>query len=515
MQPPQACLVGDFPGVACAWHYVNMSELTITTQLSAIEGFGGIDADADDLLKACFEDHNAYVSARDLAKFLVLGRKGSGKTAIYKRLITEHGGNTFSLGHSFDDYPWHHHDLQAEVGVPEERRYIHSWKYMILLGVAKVLLNNDQSQPWSDDSADAMSVLEDFVVDSYGSRDPDMRQLFSPEKQLRFKGSMDLKVLQIGVESMLVRDLPIHIQSVNKAMQEHIFRALNPDSTYYICFDQLDLGFSTTDSTYGQRLIGLLVAARDLFVAAKNAGKRFSPVVFLRDDIFQDLQFEDKNKILENFATKIAWTESGSGLTLKSLMERRFEEVLGSDSKPPITWADVFDETQEMPGRQTKYKHLCDRTLLRPRDMIKLCNEVLASHNADNKIGKFDNASVHAARESYSDYLLNEIDDEIAKHVPEYKEYLEVVKAVGAEKFELEQFAEGFSLRASLSATSPTDALADLFAFSIVSYLKPGGRGGGSEYVWRYKDPRARFDATATSFRVHPGFKETLGLLTR
>lgn len=489
-----------------------MTEMIKTTELSSVANFGGIDADADELLKECFEDHDAYVSVRDMAKFLVLGRKGSGKTAIYKRLITEKVGGTFSLGHSFDDYPWHHHDLQAEVGVPEERRYIHSWKYMILLGLAKVLLNNDQSQPWSDDSADAMGVLEDFVVDSYGSRNPDMRQLFSPEKELRFRGSMDLKILQIGVEKVLVRDLPIHIQAVNRAMQEHILRALNPDSTYYICFDQLDLGFSLADPTYAQRLTGLLIAARDIFVAAKSSGKRLNPVVFLRDDIFQDLQFEDKNKILENYATRIIWSEDGPGLTLKSLMERRFEEVLGVDGNPAVVWADVFNESQEMPGRQTKYKHICDRTLLRPRDMIKFCNEVLGAHHREHGSGTFDNQAIHSARESYSDYLLNEIDDEIAKHVPQYKEFLEVLKTVGAEKFEFEAYAEAFDRRESLAGLSAESSLAELFAFSIVSYLKPGGRGGGSEYVWRYKDPRARFDSTTKSFRVHPGFKETLGL---
>ena len=45
-------------------------------------------------------------------------------------------------------------------------------------------------------------------------------------------------------------------------------------------------------------------------------------------------------------------------------------------------------------------------------------------------------------------------------------------------------------------------------------YLKLGGRGGGSEYVWRYLDPRARFDEKAETFWVHAGFKEALDLKT-
>jgi hypothetical protein len=481
-------------------------------KLREIDTFGGIDADADELLRSCFQDHPAYLSVKGFKRFLVLGRKGSGKTAIFKRIVTEKDPTVFAFGHTFDDYPWHHHDLQAQIGVPEERRYIHSWKYLILMGLAKVLLNSDQSQPWSDESAEALGRLETFVVDSYGSRDPDLSQLFSPEKELKFNVGANFKFLTVDAERIRVSDLPIHVQAVNAAIQKHVLGSLNPDSRYYICFDQLDLGFNFTDSSYAERLIGLLIAARDLAVAARETGKNFNPVVFLRDDIYQDLQFEDKNKITENHATRIEWKESSEGLTLRQLMERRFSEVL-TDGNQTVSWSDVFDESFEMPSRQSKYKHICDRTFLRPRDMIKFCNEILAAFDTDGVPRKIDNAAIHGARDSYSDYLLNELDDEIAKHVPDYKEFLEVLKVLGSEKFEYDEFAELFEQRESLAGHNAKTALEQLFEFSVVSYLKPGGRGGGSEYVWRYKDPRARFDATVPSYRVHPGFKESLGLV--
>lgn len=481
--------------------------------VNEVESFGGIDADGDALLRACFATHESYVSAKEMTKFLVLGRKGAGKTAIYKQLILQSEPDVLSYGYSFDDYPWHHHDLQAEVGVPEERRYIHSWKYLILMGLSKILLNNDHSQPWSEPAYEAIGALENFVVDSYGSRDPDYSQLFSPKKELRFKGGVNFKIAQLQAERVAIEELPVHIQAVNRAIQEQVLAALNPANSYFICFDQLDLGFSTVDEKYNQRLTGLLIAARDLFVAAREAGKQFNPVIFLRDDIYQDLQFEDKNKITENYATRLHWEAEGPGLTLKQLMERRFTEVLGNGST--VTWEQVFDESPDsrVPSRQSKYQHICDRTLLRPRDMIKFSNEILKAHKRDAATGsQFENPAIHAARDAYSDYLLNEIDDEIAKHVPMYKDYLEVLKIVGSEKFEFRAFADVFDDREELAGYNPLDALSDLFAFSVISYLRPGGRGGGSEYVWRYKDPRARFDANIESFKVHPGFKEVLGL---
>lgn len=480
--------------------------------LHSVESFGAIDADADALLRECFQDHPAYVAARANKVFLVLGRKGSGKTAIFKKLLTEHDPEIFSYGHTFDDYPWQHHDLQAHTGVPEERRYIHSWKYLILIGLSKLVLNHDNSQPWSDEAQNSLAALEDFVIDSYGSRDPDLRQLFSPEKELRFKGALALPFLKVQGERVTVKDLPVHVQDVNRAIQDHVLTGLNPDHRYYVCFDQLDLGFTRAQPEYAQRLTGLVLAARDLFVAGRSAGRQLNVVVFLRDDIYQDLQFEDKNKITENYAAYVVWSETDGELTLKRLMESRFTEAL-SDGTTPVAWDDVFDESKEMPSRQTKYRHICDRTFLRPRDMIKFCNEVLDAYKrGDSPAERFDNTAVHTARDTYSDYLLNELDDEIAKHVPNYKEYLEVIKEIGSVTFSLADFRDAWVKRPTVSDVDPLKALSQLFEFSVIGYLKPGGRGGGSEYVWRYLDARARFNPTAEIYRVHAGFKEALDL---
>ncbi len=479
--------------------------------LKHVENFGAIDADADALLRDCFQDHPAYVAARDRERFLVLGRKGSGKTAIFKKLITERTSDTFSFGHTFDDYPWEHHDLQAQMGVPEERRYIHSWRYLILLGLAKLLLNQDQTQPWDEASFRSIQALEDFVVDSYGSRDPDVRQLFSPERVLRLRGSLKIPFLELSGERLRVKELPGHIQEVNRVMQNHVLAALNPANSYFVCFDQLDLGFTTTDPAYAQRLTGLIIAARDLFVASRHQGKQLNPVVFLRDDIYEQLQFEDKNKVTENFTTNVVWAQDGGELTLRRLMESRFRIAIGTEAA--VGWEEIFDESREMPGRQTKYQHICNRTFLRPRDMIKFCNEVLMSFKRDSGLAiKFENSAVHAARDRYSDYLLAELDDEIAKHVPKYREYLEVLKQIGSIQFSLAEFTATWADASDLSGIEASDGLRDLFEFSVVGYLKPGGRGGGSEYVWRYRDPRARFNDASETYRVHAGFKEALDL---
>lgn len=485
--------------------------------LGDISSFGGIDADADDLLDACFQDHEAYRQAVAHERFLIVGRKGSGKTAIFKKIIQEQSPTVFSFGHTFADYPWNHHQLQATLGVPEEQRYIHSWQYLILLTMAKVLLNMDTSQPWNAQSRDGLKKLESFVVDSYGSRDPDVTQLFTPGKRLRIKPHLKIAdAVQIGVdlERLPVADLPKVFQEVTRTITDAVIECINPEMDYYVCFDELDRGFDPSSPQYSQMLVGLILAAKRINEQARAAGKRLSVIVFLRDDIYQLLKFEDKNKITENHTSVIEWDTRNTDWTLRQLMERRFSAVLADGD--PLPWSDVFDETKEMPGRQSKYQHVLDRTLQRPRDIIKFCNEILSAYKkrSGDKGNEFKNEDIINARPAYSDYLLNELDDEIHKHLPRYEGYLEIIKTVGALQFTKEEFEQACKRRAELipENTRPLDLLRELFEFSVVAYQRTGGVGGGSAYMWRYQDPRVRFDEAATNFRVHPGFMEALGL---
>lgn len=488
------------------------------------EIFGAVDADNDDLLLESFEDHEAFVSVLKRERFLVLGKKGSGKTAIFKKLLSVPDKDYFCFGHTFSDYPWHHHDLQARAGIPDFDKFTHSWKYLILVTASKVLLNFDKSLPYSDESLEYLARIERFIVDSYGSRDPDVTQLFTPTKKLKLRPTfeIDLKMLKAGIspEQVPVTELPVVVQEVNTNLADAVIQAMNPQHQYIICFDQLDLGFDPNDGNYVNRLIGLILACRDINILARKAEKKFFIAVMLRDDIYDVLRFEDKNKITENFVSIIEWDMPRSQNTLKELMEKRFSSVLADDASPNISWNDVFNEDREMPGHQTKYQHLLDHTYQRPRDMIKFCNLVLQSFKnrsrqpveADHAL-KIDNVDVHNSKAAYSDYFARELDDEIHKHLPNYEDILGVIRSIGLWQFSREEFTNACETRNFAHGTQISAILSSLYDFSIIGFYRPGGKGyGGSEYVFHYKEPRTRFDPTASRFRAHPGLIDHLGL---
>ncbi|MDX6765734.1 MAG: hypothetical protein SFU85_02985 [Candidatus Methylacidiphilales bacterium] len=480
------------------------------------ETFGGIDADTDKLLEECFEDHPAYEKAKDHSKFLIIGRKGSGKTAIYRKLISLKAYDTFSLGFDFSDYPWQHHEKQKAIGVPEEDAYLHAWKYLILISMAKVLLNQDHSQPCSEFAEENLSKIERFIIDSYGTRNPDVTQIFSPARRLKFTGGVSLLFnaanLNFGAESVDMDYLPKIIQEINKNLLEAIIGSLNGKLHYYLCFDQLDLGFNKEESGYSQRLIGLILAARDFNIRAERASKKASVVVFLRDDIYDILRFEDKNKITQTFCSRIAWDKDGS-VSLRQLMEKRFSTILG-DGKP-VDWGAVFDEEEKMRGKQKKYNHIVDRTYMRPRDMIKFCNEILITYKRNKERGaKFSNKDIGGARGAYSNYFYQELRDEIFKHMPQFEVYFEVLKGLSSLQFTANDFEQAWEDRRLITpaGVSFITALKQLFEFSVIGYYAPGGNMGGASYVWKFKDSQALFNEASIQFRVHLGLQEYLGL---
>jgi hypothetical protein len=205
--------------------------------------------------------------------------------------------------------------------------------FLINITLAKILLNYDHSQPWNDAAVQALSGIESFLLDSYGSRDPDVTQLFQPSKRLRFNPILglgaDIISLQLNPHDVPVTELPKIVAEVNANVTTKIIMCLNPDHKYFICFDELDRGFSRSEqSDYPQRLIGLLLAAKAINARAADARRKLNVIVFLRDDIYHLLKFEDKNKLTENYSSVIRWDTEGTIHTLKDLMNKRFWTVL-------------------------------------------------------------------------------------------------------------------------------------------------------------------------------------------
>src|SRR5690242_13858490 len=98
-----------------------------------LASFGDVAAE-DDAVLNYFLTTEAVSRITDGSTFLVLGRKGSGKTALVRH-FTE-GKVLGSKAVSLRGYPWSVHAERVDRGASQIEAYVASWRYLIAVELA-------------------------------------------------------------------------------------------------------------------------------------------------------------------------------------------------------------------------------------------------------------------------------------------------------------------------------------------------------------------------------------------
>ncbi|MCT8306693.1 hypothetical protein NYQ51_06360 [Xanthomonas translucens pv. translucens] len=456
----------------------------------------------DDAVLDYFLTTTAASRLAEMDAFLVLGRKGSGKTALVRHL-SESGAFGLSKSLNLRGYPWSVHASRVDSGASDIEAYVASWRYLLCVELASLVLSTGHASGSND-----AQILTRFLNDNYGGVHPELGVLLRPKAIRLSKASFEPQVLgnKLGGisferpagDSGLGIELDALSQSVLNTTLSLCDR-LGVDSLS-LHFDELDHGLSQLDDSKKRMFIGLILAARSLRIDTKIFQTKINPVIYLRTDIWDDIEFSDKNKISESHAIDLTWDDEA----LMALVNERLRARLGGSAD----WGSVIDE-QLMRGAQPKWNHVLSRTFLRPRDVIKFLNEALsqAKTRADEPL-LLGNSDIVSARDGYSSYLKKELDDEVLPHWSRWSEALQACSALSTVTFERSAFEAEYSSRKSKDNVVGVDeALELLYSFSVIGYERRSGYGGSS-WVFQYSDPQAGWDRSASRFKVHLGLKE-------
>jgi hypothetical protein len=264
-------------------------------------------------------------------------------------------------------------------------------------------------------------------------------------------------------------------------------------------FDELDQGLSSLDLSRSNMIIGLILACREVRSESERLGVSIAPIVYLRSDLWEELQFSDKNKITQTLTETLEWDSA----KLKDLVDERIRKKLSRDTD----WDSIVDPDL-MRGSQSKWNHILARTFLRPRDVISFLSKILVVHKRRAVGNRIENKDIVYARDEYSAYLKAELDDEIRQHWREWDEGLQVCSAISTITFDRDLFFREYDVRKSAgNEKDALEALKALHQFSVIGYERRSGYGGSS-WVFRYDNPETGWDSTASRFKVHLGLKE-------
>ncbi|HEV2224406.1 MAG TPA: hypothetical protein VGR84_15535 [Candidatus Acidoferrales bacterium] len=471
--------------------------------------FEHIEAERDPNLIHYFLQTESFLRIFRGEKMFVIGRKGTGKSTIYSAIEASADSSTPVAGLTFDDYPWALHNLVRDETKSADSTNTITWRYIILIELAKLLIEDARQSGTSDDK---MAELQRFVESAYGTPAPGLKHLLtSLFDRLRHIRKLELPKFDhtgfsagaIEFEETKPQEKAIldSIRATTESIQDTVL-ALLSDKLYFVLFDKLDDGWDNSPF-FKSSMIGLLRAARDLNIEANRKGKSLRCVVFLRSDIYDCLQYNDKNKAFSDIEF-LTWTDS----SLQQLINRRIAKSLDLPSEENA-WNSVFP-TDPMRQGLSNFRYIMRRTLLRPRDLIAFCKHCKDTALLDHQ-ETIDNRDIYTAEATYSERIYREFLDEMHKQYPIVDRLFEVLRRLRNERFTYRKFEKEFE-STGIVEMDPQAAIRTLFEYSIVGTFRIGGRAGGSTLEFKYSDPLIQLDLSR-DIVVHPALKKHLKLV--
>lgn len=495
---------------------------------------GKVSAERDDLLSEYFFDNGVLKSVVDSpTSFLVLGRKGAGKTAVFKHLSENKEKfitlNDLLIPLSFEDYNWNIHSLLVDESKAESLAYKQSWRFVILVECIKAYKGWFQTKgrtiPKKIERANKLlEKLFDSPIPSISQIVG--RKLLSLSGVSLPKGGFDLEGGNLDSLTLEGGEISFEAVQKNKTMQQHLSENIenlieNLESSLndindswpkiFICFDRVDEAWDDVSYDSSRRVIAGLVSASDSITSQYKGFLR--PIVFLREDIFDVLSINDANKLREDCGALLHWSKS----TLSSLMLRRINYFAIRANLELFTEIDSLFDKREMRQRTKPLNYLIKRTMMRPRDLISIMGKVIQTMKekaedpfAEDEIAfeKLEAESIYSAEPGYSEWLKQEILDEWSVQKPIIVQLFDALQNNASTNFtnkDLERELE--NLGVPLIVGDIISHLRFLFDNSIIGFKL----GGSNEWKFKCFYPTQGF-LDSDEYRIHEGLVRALNL---
>lgn len=372
-------------------------------------------------LRSYFVRTGPSLQARNGHARLVVGRKGSGKTAIFYDVRQRAGRGNERLvldlkpeGHQFS----HLKDFVLERVAPglREHTMVAFWNYILLCELARKALDKDRNIARIDpDRYRRYSRLAEVYERHDNGWDADfsqrlVRQLDRIAAQL---GGLDMKEIGNRLTEIVYRG---DLRELSDGVSEY----LQTKESIWILVDNLDKGWPVRGTSETDMLIvrSLLDATRKMQHQLENDDIELKCLVFLRSDIYEHLLRETPDKGKDT-AIQLDWEDAE---TFEEIVRRRIYASTGLDLPFRDLWPRLCDPLM---GHQDSFSYFTERTLMRPRDLLQFLNAAIgvAVNRGHNRILAHD---ITQAEKSYSQDILVATMFEITDTNPDCEDILYV-----------------------------------------------------------------------------------------
>jgi energy-coupling factor transporter ATP-binding protein EcfA2 len=456
---------------------------------------GGLDAESDYKLAAHFVETSHVDRAVAGRRTLFLGRKGSGKSALFRQLPTIIKDRNRSpsvvqvIELTPDEYAWAALRGYEEQGLLPEHAHTNAWKLTLAIAAAGAIASADRS--WSSDAGQAVDRLRQFVRENFGELQPSM--LATATKVVKGLKSFNLSAFGFGVGfDRNEEDRQPITPAVIAALIDTLEVPLREQSLF-LELDRLDDSWDGSEQAE-HLLIGLLKAAKDMNDRFGAGAKGLRVLVFLRSDIYDGLQFDDKDKH-RPLEEHILWDQN----VLGQMLSKRLPDEID---------AGQLFEPGEMRGSIKPFNYIVKRTFLRPREILQFVD--LALSQANPSATEISKDAIRDAETLYSRWKVEDLQQEFSKVHPEFGTLLEALRQEVHRYDSIEDLGQVLERKApeAIARTGIRRAIETLFDASVIGIRL---RASGSPR-FKSEDPQLQLPAEGVVY-VHQSLYKGLNIV--
>jgi hypothetical protein len=358
---------------------------------------------------------------------LVVGRKGSGKTALFIQVRDRIRGDKRNIVVDLKPEGYQllklKEDILSYLSEGSRQHLITAfWEYLLLLEIAYKLLEKDRNTYKHNhyitnlytDLEETYRIAEFSVEGDFSERLLALSQRIVAEYHVKY-GTTHLQKLtgEHITELLYVHDI--------RALRHRISRYLEQKQTVWVLFDNLDKGWSThgVDEIDALVLRCLIDAGRKAERDIRKGGHDCHCLVFVRNDVYEHLMQNSADYGKEMRAV-LDWTDPD---LLREMLRLRL--VSGLDraaSNAQLEQVIPLISVSHYRGHEV-VDYMITYSLMRPRNLLKIFNHCrgFATNFNHDRISEDDLEKGIAA---YSEDLLLELDRELTDVFPGAKDVL-------------------------------------------------------------------------------------------
>lgn len=332
-----------------------------------------------------FEDFIKIKTQIDNNNFIVIGRKGSGKTA-YVKFLKNHIADSNGYWRVLQGTELGRKNIE-QLNIKPDELYMDQWfEWLVLMKLAQMIIESGAFNYTKEGKAvkkfvdnNPAAIGMDGWEDRMRNNEAQTEVGFNPLKQFGTKWYQRFRQEQTRAPFYKIIDL------ARKSIIDALHFDIGKQMPMLVMFDDFDITYRLSDTSSPHNLISLLRIAMK-YNTEYLSGTQAKIIVFMRDDFYSSLSGieADGSKTINSFKCLLDWyqhceaIQDEKQIPLRKLINNRirlnFNNKGYNIEHPDDPWLDFVEERGY--GQRSIFKSLLDYTFYRPRDVIALFQNI-------------------------------------------------------------------------------------------------------------------------------------------